>query len=42
MIEWPWWTDDAGAGAPQWRHWLKAAAILVAMNLAVPLFAAFT
>ena len=41
MIDWPWRTDDAQAGAPRWDHWLKAAAILAAMTLAVPLFAAF-
>ncbi|MEA3390625.1 hypothetical protein [Sphingobium sp. CCH11-B1] len=41
MIDWPWRTDGAQAGAPRWHHWLKAAAILAAMTLAVPLFAAF-
>ncbi|WP_293985232.1 hypothetical protein [Sphingobium sp.] len=40
-VVWPWEDEADRYATPHLRHWLMAAAILLVMGVAVPVFAAF-
>jgi hypothetical protein len=39
---WPWEQGRDDHTLPRWHHWLLAAAILMLLIMAVPIFAAFS